>query len=108
MTVNAYYSKKVMDMLIERSYRWKWNGEKFIKVMINDMEKAKLKKIRDRIFDSYMNRIYMTVILNRNIDKNYLVNVLTGYDDEKNEESIKANVREAIGGLLEDQGSKEK
>ena len=88
MTTNAYFSKRLLTILALRAKRWKWNSKekKYEQGNIDNEEKNYILKIADAVFDSYMTRIYMTVILNRNVDGNYLVNVLAGYKDEEMED----------------------
>ena len=113
MTGNAYFSKRLLDVLAEKSYKWNWNERenKYIKVKIDKAEKQTIKKMARALFDSYMIKIYMTVVLNRNVDKNYLINVLSGYvdkDSEGTEVNTEEQVKSAVANLLADQEKKEK
>jgi hypothetical protein len=107
MTSNAYFSKKLMFILATRSHFWEWN-EKRMEYTKRRMTKEKTKyilKIGDAIFDSYMTRIYMTVLLNRNVDKNYMINVLAGYNSEsdKEVEQMTEDISKKAGKLLENE-----
>jgi len=113
MTGNAYFSKKLMDVLSEKSCEWKWEAkeEKYKRIRLNDKERKTIKKMGIALFDSYMIKIYMTVVLNRNVDKNYLINVLSGYlekDTEGTEINTEEQVKSAVANLLADQEKKEK
>lgn len=113
MTGNAYFSKRLLDVLAEKSYEWKWSEKesKYLKVKIEKEQKQTIKKMARALFDSYMIKIYMTVVLNRNVDKNYLINVLSGYidkDNEGTEVNTEEQVKSAVANLLADQEKKEK
>ena len=90
MTGNAYFAKRLIMVMHQRAteYRWDKGSERFILEKLNDKDKDYIKDIADSIFNSYMNKIYMTVILNRNVDKNYLINILSGYGDSDEGEEI--------------------
>ena len=84
MTSNAYFSKRLLMVLSRKSTKWVWDGKKkdYIKTLLSNEERKYIEKLSDMVFDSYMTRIYMTVVLNRNVDGNYLVNVMSGYKQE--------------------------
>lgn len=110
MTGNAYFSKKLLDEIEDKGEVWQYSEEKgYVKVKLSEEERKKVKKISEAVFDSYMIKIYMTVVLNRNVDKNYLINVLSGYA-EKEGEGIDPNeqVKGAVASLLADREKKEK
>lgn len=71
-------------VLSRKSTKWVWDGKKkdYIKTLLSNEERKYIEKLSDMVFDSYMTRIYMTVVLNRNVDGNYLVNVMSGYKQE--------------------------
>lgn len=98
MTGNAYLAKRLIDRLAK--------GCK------DKEKKKKIEEISKATFDMYMNRIYMTVILNRNVDKNYLINVLSGYDEKEEEiedaEEDKEEMKSKIKQLLRNQEKEEK
>lgn len=112
MTGNAYFSKKLLDILEDKAEEWVWDKDRYVKRALSDEKKKKIKKISKAVFDSYMIKIYMTVILNRNVDKNYLINVLSGYADKEEEMGLGPNsseVGEYVKDLLADQSkNKEK
>lgn len=84
MTANAYFSRKIIDMLYKRGYKYV-DGKK---IKLDKTELARIKNIGDAVFDAFMTRIYMNVVLSRNVDKNYLVNVLSGYREEEDKNEI--------------------
>jgi len=109
MTGNAYFAKKLLDIMKDKGEEWRWNEKEGIyeRFMIKKDEADKIKKIAKAVFDSYMIKIYMIVVLNRNVDKNYLINVLSGYL-EKDEGEIEMNMddsklKETVKSLLADQ-----
>jgi hypothetical protein len=105
MTGNAYFSKKLLDLIEEKGEEWIYKDGKYTKEKLSQLKKDKIKAISTRVFDSYMTRIYMVVVLNRNVDKNYLINVLSGYG-EKNEEGMELNknneLKNTVNELLAD------
>ena len=111
MTGNAYFSKRLLEILKEKSeyYKWDSESESYIKKTIEGEDKEKIDKIAKSVFDSYMIRIYMTVILNRNVDKNYLINILSGYVHQEGEDDKEID-RDKMGAyvksLLADEGKK--
>lgn len=112
MTSNAYFAKKILTTLANRSKRYVWNEKvgKYEKKPIPEDEKKYLEDLGKAIFDGYMTRIYMTVILNRNVDKNYLINVLAGYgEDDKDLDISPEEAKGVMADLLKNQeGAKQK
>ena len=111
MTGNAYFSKKLVDTIKDKGETWVYENGEYKRQKLSEDDKEKVKKIAKAIFDSYMVKIYMTVILNRNVDKNYLINVLSGYVEREEQEteltSDKNKMEETVRALLAD-NSKEK
>lgn len=101
MTSNAYFAKKLIQLLKRRGYVWKWNAEKgeYNKEELSKKDSDYLTKLGDGIFDAFMTRIYMTTILNRNVDGNYLINVLAGYTEK--EENVELSQDEISGAMKE-------
>lgn len=110
MTSNAYFAKKLLLLLSRKSRRWIWNEKKgeYEKQEISKEDKKYLEGLSDAVFDSYMTRIYMTVVLNRNVDKNYLINVLSGYKEEVEGQDIDMSAEEASSVLKEVMKNQEK
>lgn len=103
MTKNAYFAKKVLTILSRKHKRWIWNGKEYKHVEMTKEDKKYINDVGDAIFDAYMTGIYMTVILHRNINENYLVSLLGKYKtDEEREE--KEDIGERFKELLKDQG----
>ena len=91
MTSNAYFAKKIIWMICKRAkargvYVWDKKQDKYVR---EEFERKKLEVLKGYgkvIFDSYMNRVYMTVLLNRNVPQNYLIRLMAGLPDEEKEE----------------------
>lgn len=79
MTCNAYIAKKLLSFYAVKNYELK---------KISEAEMGKIKLIADTVFNSYMNKIYMTVLLNRNVDRNYIIKVLSNFKEGNEEEEI--------------------
>lgn len=88
MTSNAYFYKRLMEM-VKNARKWEWNEEQQMwkRVDLSEAEKARIQESTNQTFDTFLNRIYMTVILSRNVEKNHLLKMLSKYDDA-DEESI--------------------
>lgn len=88
MTVNAYFSKQIVDML-KKKKTWYWNKEtkEWEKGTLKPEEIKELETTSTDIFNAYMKKIYMVVILNRNISENYLIDILSGNTRKQQEES---------------------
>ena len=54
-----------------------------------DKEYQKITQIANQVFDSYMTRVMMTALLNRNVDKNHIVKILAQQHQEEQEEEQK-------------------
>ena len=80
MTVNAFSSKRLMYIYASKS---------------EDDEAKILKEIGNSIFDNFMTKIYMTIILNRNVDGNYIIDVLSGYGNLAEEINVDAEKSKA-------------
>lgn len=106
---DAYFCKKLVTMMERRAKKCIWNNEreKWEIKRISRREKQTIKKISEGIFDSFMTRIYLTVILNRNVDRNYLINILSNYKEEE-EEITPEEAKEQIKNLLSNEEKKKK
>lgn len=82
-TVSAYFAKKVIEMQKQRT---KWDYDKtehlWIERKQNEKETDTIQNIANAVFDSFMNRIYMVAITNRNVDANHLLRYLSGMGDD--------------------------
>jgi len=83
MTCNAYYSKDLIESIVYKARK--------LNYPMNKEEEKWLINRGKIVFDKYMRRIYMIVTLNRNIDGNYLVNVLSNYKKEETVETKELN-----------------
>lgn len=113
MTENAYFAQKLVKRIVEKATQWIWNNkeQQWEKKRLQDIDEKqyqRLVKIRDEIFDTYMNKIYMIVTLNRNVDKNHLIKILSGYKEDINEQEQTIKLQDAIKQGLADQTKKEK
>ena len=90
MTSNAYYGQKLLGVVANSYKKWVWDESKseWNFISINKNEKALLNQYRQNLFDSFMTRVFMTTILNRNIDENFLIKILAGVpiDTEEHKE----------------------
>lgn len=84
MTSNAYYLYKILIVLSERSkvYEWETKTKTWIKRPLDYEEKESIREIARATFDSIMTPVYMTVLLNRNVEKNHLVEIIAGANKE--------------------------
>lgn len=87
MTTNAYMVKKIINTLKE-SYnntrkKWNHNKQKWEKEPLTREEINDYNNIANSIFDSIMTRVHMTVIMNRNVDSNHIMKMLSKYDEEE-------------------------
>lgn len=87
--VTAFYAKKViLQQLNKKKYDWKQNPDSkkteimWIERKLNEYEKKIIRETANAIFDSFMNRLHMLVITNRNVDSNHLLRYLSGLNDE--------------------------
>lgn len=83
MVSNAYYSKDLIESVVRKcdTYGYKLTKEEREYLLL----KAK------KVFDKYMRRINMIVTLNRNVEGNYMVNVLSNYKKEEMEKLKEQN-----------------
>lgn len=88
MTADAYFCKKLIQTLNEKGSITEWNNKikNWETRNLTTAEEEAIKTYADQVFDAFLTRIYMTVILNRNVPKNHLLKVLTGVNQEDEEE----------------------
>lgn len=98
MTVNAYYGKTLMELLKKKCQKvWKWQKEGYWKKEDEQPEKLEvLDKQAQILFNTFMTRVYMTTILNRNVKDNYLIKLTTGTKEEEKEEEEQTETKETI------------
>ena len=95
MTGNAYYAKRLVTYIGLKSKKREWDDKKGVWIVrrLDKEERRVVEEIGNTIFDSYMMRIYMMVLMNRNIEKNYLVKVLAGVTEKEDEEQKVAELK---------------
>lgn len=96
---DAYYAKKLITVIKKKAYRYRWNQQEknWTKEAITDQEKEKIKVFEKNTFNAYMNKLSLLAILNRNVTKNHIVNVLSKRAIEEEEEEK----QEEIKGLIQ-------
>lgn len=79
--LDAYLIKKQMMKIKAKSRQWKWDNKKkeWIETMYSKTKQEDMQKIIDTTFDSIMIRVYSSVILHRNVDKNIMLEYLAEY-----------------------------
>ena len=84
MTANAYMTKKLYDILKLRAKIPYYNPKtkRYEERELNNEEKKKVDEVGKRVFDTIMTRVHMTVIMNRNVDKNYLIKIIAKIQEE--------------------------
>jgi hypothetical protein len=106
MTSNAYFVKKILYMVQLKSKKWDWDDthKQWIHRSLYPDEQKYIKELADSIFDSYLTRIYMTVILNRNVSDNHILNLMTGSQkgEEESEQAVK--IKDALKELAKPEG----
>lgn len=87
MTVNAYLAARQVNNIKRNAYKWEYNKEKqkWEKHEITEYkeEKETLDAYEEKVFDTFMTRVEMCAILNRNEDKNNMIEVLSGLRQEE-------------------------
>jgi hypothetical protein len=101
MTSNAYFMKKILAILKDKGTKYDWDikNKAWVQRKLNDNEKDFIEKVANATFDSYLTRIYMVVILNRNVPNNHLLNILAGatnQEDNEELEGFKARINELM------------
>lgn len=72
MTANAYVMKAIISQLMN-SKKWQLKGDTWMKRELNKDELAKMEKYSTDLFNCFMTRIDMLMLLNRNVNNNYLI-----------------------------------
>lgn len=87
MTVNAYLAARQIHNIRTNAHYWQYNTENntWEKHPITDNRKEEelLEKYEEKVFDTFMTRVEMCAILNRNEDKNNMIEVLSGLRQEE-------------------------
>lgn len=98
MTNNAYFSKRSLDMMTKKPI-WEYNNKDKIWTLREQTneEKQKIINITNKMFDTFMTRMIMTAILNRNVDKNHILRLMAGLDtDDLGNQAISQNEAKEI------------
>ena len=103
MTSNAYFTKFIFEKLKRLGTKWNYdiNTKTYTKRRLNKSEINHIDLISKNTFDIYMNRIFMTTILNRNIEGNHLLRLINGLDENIDEVKPKnEDFKEKIKSIL--------
>lgn len=94
MTANAYFAKKVITQIAQNAKKHQWQNQQWTTKTLTpqDKEYQEIIKIAEKVFDTYMIRITMTTLLNRNVEKNHLLNILAQQHTEEQEEQQKISI----------------
>lgn len=86
ITNNAYFTKRTLNLLT-KSKKWKYNHEqkRWERYNLTEKEKTQITDITDRMFDTFLTRMIMTALLNRNVKKNHILRLIAGLDTEEDE-----------------------
>lgn len=108
MTSNAYFMKKIMQIIKIKGTRWDWDIQRktWKRRSLNTDEQKIIEEVAEATFDAYLVRIYMTVILNRNVAENHLLRILAQAGEEEQESSLDS-VKEKINELIKPDNQKE-
>lgn len=100
MTANAYFVKRIVEQVAEKltQKNKKLNPQEKKQL---EQKTQKIRQIGRTIFDTYMVRIYMTVLLNRNVPKNHILKLLAGIQEEEDEEETTTKTKNAITSILD-------
>ena len=109
MTSNAYFFRRLCKLAELNARKWTWdeNTQEWKKRRLTIEEAKIIIAAAQTTFDTYMVRIYMTVILNRNVNANYLISKLSQYADEEDEAKEEAEQKD-IWERLKDMAKGEK
>lgn len=101
----AEYVMKAIRRIEQLATKWTWNEKKkeWHEQQLSEKEQEKIKTIAKRTYDTYMNRIKFLSILNRNDEKNILVQWILEVGKEKKkepniDETLTNKVRNLISG----------
>lgn len=90
LTSTGNYAKNVIYQLSKNSHKWEWNKkEGYTTRKLNETEQQYIKMLGDELFETYMLKSTMIAILNRNKEKNWLIQSLLHIKEEEAEEQAK-------------------
>lgn len=87
MTVNAYLASRLVNP-IKKAKTWIWEEEQWkLRPYEQNYPKrhAKILDLQKQIFNTFMTKIIMTFVLNRNVERNHLMLVLAGIHEGQEE-----------------------
>lgn len=91
MTNNAYFCKRTLNMMKKKTV---WSYDSFSKTWtLKKLSKDQVDEIgflTNKMFDTFMTRLSMSAILNRNVKKNYILRLISGFDTEEDNEGKSA------------------
>lgn len=89
--VNSYYGGQLYRNLKIKAKKWKYNKEleQWEKTTLSHYEIETIEEHRKGLLNSFMRRIRMILGTNRNVKKNPILRLLSGYEEEEKEEETK-------------------
>lgn len=106
----AEYVMKAIRRVEYFAHEWKWNEKTktWTHEPLTTDERERIKHIAKRTYDTYMNRIKLLAILNRNTDNNPLLKWILEVDKEKKkdatvDETIKEKIKKMFAGEKQDE-----
>jgi len=92
--MDAFLIKKQMTKIKVKSRHWKWDKKtkEWVETEYSKQKQKDMQSIIDKTFDSIMVRVYSSVVLHRNVDKNTILEYLAEYrrrDDSESETGTK-------------------
>lgn len=87
-TSNAYFCKKIIEGTKDKK-KWYWRDGFWEQDNLTEKEEIRIKKASERTFEAFMIKNIMIALLNRNVKNNHLVRLMTGLQDEEDEEEGK-------------------
>lgn len=77
MAYNAYVVREIFS-LFERKKRYVWENGKWLQRGLSANEIKRIRLASEELFDCFMNRIYMLMVMNRNVKGNDLAEIIGG------------------------------
>lgn len=88
MVSTAYFIKRILANQADKAKKYEYNNKtkEWTERKLNQAEKYEIKEQATIIFNAYITRVQMTVLLNRNIANNHLIKMISGYHEEEEKE----------------------
>lgn len=88
MTANAYYARRIQELMAIRATKWEWDKEedKWTREHISKKDRDKIMRHAEITFESYMIRMQTLSVINRNERGNWIIEILT--DQYKEDEPV--------------------